>query len=113
MGARAKVWALDVMRSWEQVGGSAFGIWAEWGGGAYLGLPFLCPPGLSALGIPYALWWVFSPVYTIFWVLVVLVGIHMASWDWRWEVAQGDVVAVFCRWSVSGCVAGWGYALGA
>ena len=61
---------------------------------------------LSALGILYALWWAFGPMYIVFWVLMVLVGIHMALWDWRWEVAQGDVAAVFCRWSVSGCIAG-------
>ena len=57
--------------SWALVGGSALGIWAERaGGGAYLGPPFLCPPWLYVLGIPYASSWAFGPAYAIFGVLV-------------------------------------------
>jgi hypothetical protein len=82
------------------------------GWGTYLSPPFLSLPWLSALGIPYASWWAFSPVYTVFWVLVALVGTRMASWDRHREVALGDVAAVFRRWSVSECIAGEGYALG-
>jgi hypothetical protein len=48
------VWALNVTHSWALVGGSAFGN-GRMGWGAYLGPPFLCPPWLSALGIPYRL----------------------------------------------------------
>ena len=98
-------------RAWVRVGGSACGIWAEWGGGLTSVLPS-CLPWLSALGIPYASWWAFSPMYDVFWALVVLVGARMASWDRHQEVALGDVAVMFCRWSVSGCIAGEGYALG-